>query len=119
MELGIRISWGGLVPGRETEATDLFMEATGYFAGKVASKDLTYFEPFFLDTGDHEQEAGFFVLKGPVPEVFKMIEEEAYQKLLTKGYLLVSHLKVDMLTVGEGITDTIEMSSKIRADLGF
>ena len=119
MEAGIRISWGGLVPGREAAATEVFMEAISYFGTKVANKSLSYFEPFFLGTGDHDEEAGFLVLKGPVAEVFRVIEEEEYQNLLSKSYLLVNHLKVDMLTVGDGITSVIERSAKVRADLGI
>jgi hypothetical protein len=119
MEVGLLIRYGKLVPGREEQAIALFAEASQYYAGKVEEGVLSSFEPFFLKTSDLEEETGFFILKGQAPEIFKLMEEERYQSLMTKGGLLVQHLRADLLTVGEGIYDQLERSGKIRAELGI
>lgn len=80
---------------------------------------LTHFEPFFFETSDLEEELGFFVLKGPAPEIFRLMEDEQYLRLMQKGMVLVEHLRVDMLTVGEGIERQLERSLKVHAELGI
>ncbi len=119
MDVGLIIRYGKLVPGRERQAVELFDEATTYFREKVDKKAITYFEPFFLFTSDLDEETGFFVLKGPAPEIFKLMEDETYLRLMQKGYVLVEHLRADLLTVGDGIREQIERGMKVRAELGI
>jgi hypothetical protein len=119
MDVGLIIRYGKLVPGREKQAIELFEEATDYFEEKVQKKAITFFEPFFLFTSDLDEETGFFVLKGPAPEIFKLMEEEKYLRLMQKAYVLVEHLRADLLTVGEGIREQIERGQKVRAELGI
>ncbi len=119
MEIGLIIRYGKLVPGREAQAIALFEESQTYFAEKVSQKVLTYFEPFFLSTSDLEEETGFFVLKGPAPEIFKLMEDEQYLRLMQKAMVLVEHLRADLLTVGERIREQVERSVKVRAELGI
>ena len=85
MDVGLMIRYGKLIPGRETQALELFEETTAYFQRKVQVGVITYFEPFFLATGDFETETGFLVMKGPAPEVFKLETEEEYLRLMQKG----------------------------------
>src|SRR3990170_3711048 len=98
MDVGLMIRYGTCVPGRETQALELFEEATAYFKGKVEMGAITYFEPFFMATSDFEEETGFF---------------------LEKGLVLVEHLRADILTVGEGITLQLERAGKVRVELGI
>jgi hypothetical protein len=119
MEVGLIIKFGKLVPGREAQGIELFEEATKYFQEKVEKKVLTYFEPFFLFTGDLAEESGFFILKGPAPEVFKLMEEERYLWLMQKGFMLIEHLQAEILTVGEGIPAQLELAHKVRVELGI
>jgi hypothetical protein len=118
MEVGLFIRYGKLVPGREAQAIELFSEASKYYQEKVKAGALTYFEPFFLQTSDLEEETGFFIMKGPAPEIFKLMEEETYRWLLMKAEYVVQHLRVDILTVGEEIPLQLERASKVRAELG-
>jgi hypothetical protein len=118
MEVGLFIRYGKLVPGREKEAIDLFTEASKFYETKVEEGVLSYFEPFFLRTSDFEEETGFFILKGPAPEIFKLMEDDDYLWLLTKAQYVVEHLRADILTVGEDIYQQIERASKARVELG-
>ncbi len=119
MEVGLLIRYGKVVPGREVEAVELFAEGERFFKEKLASKAITYYEPFFLSTSDLEEETGFHVIKGSAPEVFKLMEDERYRALMTKMTLVVEHPRADLLTVGEGITAQIERFAKVRAELGI
>jgi hypothetical protein len=119
MEIGLLIRYGRLVPGREAQAIDLFRETRMYFEEKVREGRLTSFEPFFLDTSDLEEELGFFVVKGHAPDVFQLMDDERFRLLVHKGMLLIEHLRVDMLTVGEGIEQQLERSLKANAELGI
>jgi hypothetical protein len=119
MDVGLMIRYGGFVPGRETRALELFEEASAYFRAKLEAGAIAYFEPFFLATSDFEEETGFFLIKGPAPAMFAMMEEEPYLRLMQKGLMLVEHLRADILTVGEGIALQLERAGKVRAELGI
>ena len=119
MDVGLMIRYGTFVPGRETQALELFDAATAYFKGKVEMGAITYFEPFFMATSDFEEETGFFLVKGPAPAMFALMEEEPYLRLMQKGLMLVEHLRADILTVGEGITLQLERAGKVRVELGI
>jgi len=119
MEIGLLIRYGKLVPGREQQAIALFQESMTFFQDKLASGEITAFEPFFFMTSDLDQELGFFVVKGPAPAMFALMENEAYRTLMQKGMALVEHLHSDLLTVGEGIAAQVERSMKIHAELAL
>jgi hypothetical protein len=118
MEIGLLIRWGKIVPGREEEAVELFQTKTQYYADLVAKGRLTFFEPYLFSMSDIEEEMGLILLKGPAPEIFRLMEDDEYLRLMQKSALLVEHLKVNLLTVGEGIPETIERFRKVRAELG-
>lgn len=117
METGLRIQWGKIVPGRESQAMDLFADVTTYFGKKLADGKITYFEPFFVRTSDMDLETGFMIFKGPQEEIAKIVEDEDYLAYLSTAYYVLEHLKVDYLAVGEGIGKQLERSAKVRAAL--
>ena len=119
MEIGLLIRYGKLVPGRETQAMALFQESVAYFQEKVAAGDIASFEPFFFMTSDLDQELGFFVVKGPAPAIFALMEDERYRTLMQKGMVLVEHLHSDFLVVGEGIAAQVERATKVNAELAL
>lgn len=119
MEIGLYIKWGKPVPGREEWAVDLLNEGIDYFGEKLRAGWITYFEPFCFQTSDREVETGFFVVKGPVTEIFKMLEDETFLYLQEKAFYTFDHWTVDYLTVGEGVTKQLARSAKVRAELSF
>ncbi len=78
-----------------------------------AAGEVTHFEPYFFQTNDLGEETGFFVVKGPMDAIFKIMEEDEYRALVDKAYYLVEHFKVDLLTVGDGITEQLERSARV------
>jgi hypothetical protein len=119
MEIGLLVRYGKLVPGREEQGIELFEETMRYCSSKLADGTLTYFEPFFLATSDLGEESGFFIMRGPAPSIFGLMEEEEYHRLMQKGAMLCEHMRADLLTVGEGIQVELERIAKVRAELGI
>ena len=119
MQSGLFFRWGKPITGRETEAIELFCEVLDYFESKKKDGTVTYFEPFLFSTADFDVETGFLVVKGPVTEIFKMLDEEMYKTIIAKTTLLVSHFSVDFLSVDEAVFERFERYSKIRAELGI
>src|SRR6266511_4044468 len=52
-----------------------------------AAGEVTHFEPYFFQTNDLGEETGFFVVKGPMDAIFKIMEEDEYRALVDKAYL--------------------------------
>jgi hypothetical protein len=117
MDTGLLIRWGQVVPGREEQALALFDETVTYFGGLIEAGKLTSFEPYMYSTADFETEQGFFVIKGPVTEIFSMIDSDAYKTLVTKANLLLHHVSISLLTVGDGIAGQLDRFNKARMDL--
>lgn len=103
METGIIVRWGASRPGRERESLELYRQSVEYHSGLVSEGKLSYFEPFFLSSGDTEVEAGFFILKGQVADIFALMDSQKYRDQTAQASLLLEHFRVDMLVVGEGI----------------
>ncbi|MGZ4104889.1 MAG: hypothetical protein ACXVP8_06470 [Actinomycetota bacterium] len=112
MELGLRMSWGRIVPGKEKESLVLFQDAVNYVGKKMADGKVTFFEPFFMGTGDYTELNGFFILKGPVAEIFAILEDDEFKMLNTKAHILVDHYAVDLLTVGEEVEKQLKRFEK-------
>ena len=117
METAIRIKWGKLVPGRERVGLDVFAEVTTYFGKKLADGKLTFFAPFLVRSSDFDEEQGFIIVKGPEAEITKMVQEDEYLTLLSKGIYVTQHLKVDYLLVDEALGAQIERTSKVLDSL--
>jgi hypothetical protein len=112
MELGMRVSWGKIRYGKEKESLALFQDAVTYYGKKMADGKVTYFEPFFFLTGDRTVENGFFLIKGPLAEIFAILDEDYYKELNTKALVLIDHFKVDLLAVGEEIEKELKRFEK-------
>ena len=117
MEVGLLIRFGKLVPGREVPAIELFQESMRYLEEKRDLGAITYFEPFFFMTSDLDEELGFWLVKGPAPSIFAIMEEEAFKLLMQKSIALVEHMRMDWLTVGEGIEEQVARSMKVFSGL--
>jgi hypothetical protein len=117
MDIGLLIRWGQILPGREDAALKLFDETSTYFLSLVEGGKVTSFEPFLFTMSDFEEEQGFFVIKGPIAEIFALMDSEEYKDLVTKGHLLLHHLRINLLSVDEGVLTQLERYSKARAAL--
>ena len=119
MEIGLITKYGKLVPGREQQAIELFTETKQFLEEQFKAGFITYYEPFFYGTGDLEADAGFWLVKGERDKLLKVMETETYRWLMVKAQFVVEHLRVEWLTVGEGIPDQIERVSKAAVEFAF
>lgn len=111
------IRYGRLVTERELPAIELFQQTMDFFRERLARQEITFFEPFFFMTSDLEEELGFFIVRGPAPAMFQLLEDETYRTLVQRAMALVEHVRIDWLTVGEGIAEQVERSMKIHTEL--
>lgn len=112
MEIGLMYRWGGMVPGREEEALNIFAEATQFMADAKKKGSITFFEPFLFSTGDCHIENGFFLAKGPQEAIERMMNDEKYLDLIVRTNLLMEHVHVDFLVTSENIPKIMELSAK-------
>lgn len=117
MDTGLIIRWGSVVPGREEQSLALFDETVTYFGGLIEAGKITSFEPFLYSTSDFEVEQGFFIIKGPIAEIFEVMDSDAYKTLVTKGNLLLHHLSISILTVGDAVIGQLDRFNKARQEL--
>ena len=119
MEVGMITRWGAPVVGREKEAVALFEETLEFGKKLLAEGKLTFFEPFLFTGGDMSTEQGFIVSKGPITEVFTTLESDEYRSLTARAELLLTHVHIEMLAVGEGVERQIADFRKAIAAVGF
>jgi hypothetical protein len=117
MDTGLIIRWGSVIPGREEQALALFDETVTYFGGLMETGKVTSFEPFLYSTSDFEVDQGFFIVKGPVASIFETMDSDAFKHILTKANLLLHHLSVSMLTVGDAVIGQLDRFNKARTEL--
>lgn len=117
MDVGLLIHYGAVVAGREEQAMVLYQDTTSFFGSLLKDGKITSFESFMYSTADFEEEQGFFIVKGPVAEIFAILDGDAYKTLVTRGNLLLHHVRIHLLTVGEGISAQLERFARASSAL--
>ena len=117
MDTGLIIRWGQILQGREDQALALFDESVAYYLGLLEAGKITSFEPCLFSMSDLEEEQGFFLVKGPVADIFALMDSDDYKTFLTKANLVVHHLRVNMLTVGDEVAQQLERYRNVRAEM--
>jgi hypothetical protein len=118
MEGGLYFRWGKPVRGYEREALALFTEAMQYWNEKLDAGVITWFEPFIFETADFEEEAGFWVIKGPEERIAMLWHEPQFLTINSKAGVYLQHFTVGTLRVGEGLTEFMEHLGKVYAEIG-
>ncbi len=113
MEVGMLVSYGGVLPGKEKEAIDLFAETQKFYGEKLADGTFTFYEPFLFRTGDRSENLGFFIVKGPQEKVMAYFESKESRILRDKVGQVVTHLKIEFLYTGTEVLDEIAIFSEI------
>lgn len=117
MDTGFILRWGSVVAGREELALALFDDTVSYFGRLMEEGKVTSFEPYLYKTSDFEAEQGFFLVKGPVTEIFALLESDEYKGFVAKGTLLLHHLSINLLAVGDDVVGQIDRFNKARTEL--
>lgn len=109
MEIGVLVRYGGVVPGKEKAAVDVFTETTKLYGEKLADGTFTYYEPFMFRTGDFQEELGFFVIKGPEEKLTSYFNSIESRTLQAKVEMIVNHLKIEYLFMGPEILEQVQI----------
>ena len=117
MEVGLVVHFGGVFPGREKVAVDVFAEAIRFYSAKVAEGTFASFEPFLYKTGDYQNDLGFFVVKGEEARIMAFIDSKESVALRTKVQQICHHLKIEMLYTGEGIQEQIAAMEQLVSEM--
>lgn len=109
MQVGVLLRWGGIVAGREKAAVALFDQGAKLFSEKLNDGTFTYFEPFLYMTGDYQEEAGFFLVKGDDAKVRAFFDLPDTRSFLMQVEIVVNHLKFEFLHVGDAISQQMQI----------
>jgi hypothetical protein len=113
MEVGILVSYGGVIPGMEKEAIELFAETQKLYGEKLADGTFTYYEPFLFRTGDRSEHLGFFIVKGPQEKVMLYFDSKENRALRDRVGQVVNHLKIEFLYTGGEVLNEIAIFSEV------
>ena len=94
MDIGVIVRWGGVIPGKEKKAVELFAETTKLYGDRLAEGTFTYFEPFMFATGDLQEELGFHLIKGPEENLMTFFDSIEAMTLHANVEICVNHLKI-------------------------
>jgi hypothetical protein len=107
-ELGLVVRWGRFHPGMGERTVELIADALKYFYDRTADGTLSYFEPFICQTGDHDENLGFFLMKGPEANILRVLEDEERIRLDARAAELVTHLRTEVLAVGADVLTYVQ-----------
>lgn len=113
MEIGVLVSFGGVIPGKEKAAVDVFAETMKVYGSRLADGSFTSYEPFIFQTGDLQETLGFFVIKGPREKVMAYFDSDENRILKDKVSLIVNHLKIEFLYTGNEVLKEVQLLSGI------
>lgn len=111
MEIGVLVSYGGVIPGKERAAVDVFAETMKLYGEKLADGTFSWYEPFIFQTGDLQETLGFFVIKGPQEKMLAFFNGEENRILKDKVSLIVNHLKIEFLYTGNEVLKEVGILS--------
>jgi hypothetical protein len=101
-DAGLFIGWGQVVRGREDRALDVFNETIELYGqmqsdGRIESFDVALLEPH----GGELQ--GYVMLRGSEEQIDAVRRSEDFERVMTKGSLIVEDLGVINAAIGEGL----------------
>jgi hypothetical protein len=101
-DAGLFIGWGQVVRGREGQALDVFNETIELYGqmqsdGRIESFDVALLEPH----GGELQ--GYVLLRGSEEQIDAVRRSEDFERVMTKGSLIVEDLGVINAAIGEGL----------------
>jgi hypothetical protein len=101
-DAGLFIGWGQVVRGREDRALEIFNETIEYYGqlqsdGRIENFEVALLEPHGGELG------GFVMLRGSEEQIDAVRRSEDFDRVITKGSLIVDDLGVVNAAIGEGL----------------
>jgi hypothetical protein len=103
--------WGDPIPGREKQALNVYNEAMQYWAGLQQEGRIERFDVTVL-TFSGGDVAGLLVVRGTVKQIASVRRSKEYQRYVTHGQLVASHVSIASAYVDEGLAHFMDWYQK-------
>jgi len=113
VQAALVVTWTRTVVGREQLALDYGLEVKEYWAKLAAEGKCSPPELFFFSDGH-----GLWMVKGDVDTLWSIHVEEATQRLVAKGQLLLEDFAFDFVITGEDAEAYMLTMAAVGQDLG-
>jgi hypothetical protein len=101
-DAGLFIGWGEVVRGKEDRALEVFNETIEFYGQLQSDGRVEDFEVALLDPHGGEL-LGFVMLRGSEDQIDAVRRDQDFQRLMTKGSLVVDDLGIINASIGEGL----------------
>ena len=101
-DAGLFIGWGEVVRGREDRALDVFNETLELYGQMQADGRIESFEVALLNPHGGELQ-GFVMLRGSEAQIDAVARDDDFQRVMTKGSLVVDDLGIIPAAINEGL----------------
>jgi hypothetical protein len=101
-DAGLFIGWGEVVRGREDRALEVFNETLELYGQMQSEGRIEDFEVALLSPHGGELQ-GYVMLRGSEEQIDAVRRAEDFQRVMTKGSLVVEDLGVIDAWIGEGL----------------
>ena len=101
-DAGLFIGWGEVVRGREDRALDVFNETLALYGQMQSDGRIEDFEVALLNPHGGELQ-GYVMLRGSEAQMDAVGRDEDFQRVMTKGSLVVDDLGIIPAAINEGL----------------
>lgn len=101
-DAGLFIGWGEVVRGREGPALEVFNETLELYGQLQSDGRIEDFEVALLNPHGGDLQ-GFVMLRGSEAQIDAVARDEDFQRVMTKGSLVVENLGVIPAAINEGL----------------
>ena len=101
-DAGLFIGWGEVVRGREDRALDVFNETIELYGQMQSDGRIESFEVALLNPHGGDLQ-GFVMLRGSEAQIDAVGRDEDFERVMTKGSLVVENLGIIPAAINEGL----------------
>jgi hypothetical protein len=101
-DAGLFIGWGDVVRGREDRALDVFNETIELYGQMQSDGRIESFEVALLNPHGGDLQ-GFVMLRGSEAQIDAVGRDEDFERVMTKGSLVVENLGIIPAAINEGL----------------
>ena len=101
-DAGLFIGWGEVVRGREDRSLEVFNETLELYGQMQSDGRIESFEVALLNPHGGDLQ-GFVMLRGTEAQIDAVGRDEDFQRVMTKGSLVVENLGIIPAAINEGL----------------
>jgi hypothetical protein len=116
---GIIIQWGGIVPGRETMSTNVFMQALRYAEELKNNGKIMDYHVYLASQGNFSFLSGTMILDGSEEQIRHVFADERYNEIVLKSQQVASNFFQCHAVTGPNMMKRMEQLANVRRELGI